>query len=53
MNNLAFLLADTGGDTQEAFQLVNTAIAKRPTFRNYRTLWRGYRSSGIMSRRRC
>lgn len=30
MNNLAFLLADTGGDTREALQLVSTAIRKAP-----------------------
>jgi tetratricopeptide (TPR) repeat protein len=30
MNNLAFLLADTGGDTQEALRLVNAAILKAP-----------------------
>ncbi len=30
MNNLAFLLADTGGDTKEALQLVSTAIRKAP-----------------------
>jgi tetratricopeptide (TPR) repeat protein len=30
LNNLAFLMADTGGDTQEALQLVTTAIRKAP-----------------------
>jgi tetratricopeptide (TPR) repeat protein len=30
LNNLAFLLADTGGDTKEALQLVSTAIRKSP-----------------------
>ena len=30
LNNLAFLLADTGGDTKEALQLVSTAIRKDP-----------------------
>jgi len=30
LNNLAFLLADTGGDTKEALQLVSTAIRKAP-----------------------
>jgi tetratricopeptide (TPR) repeat protein len=30
LNNLAFLLADTGGDTKEALQLVNTAIRQAP-----------------------
>ncbi|MGB6944966.1 MAG: tetratricopeptide repeat protein [Bryobacteraceae bacterium] len=30
MNNLAFLLADTGGDSEEAFRLVNAAISKAP-----------------------
>lgn len=30
LNNLAFLLADSGGDTNQALQLVNTAIRKSP-----------------------
>ncbi|HZS50613.1 MAG TPA: tetratricopeptide repeat protein [Bryobacterales bacterium] len=30
LNNLAFLLADTGGDPKEAMQLVSTAIRKAP-----------------------
>ncbi|MBV9768784.1 MAG: tetratricopeptide repeat protein, partial [Bryobacterales bacterium] len=30
LNNLAFLLADTGGDSNEALQLINTAIRKAP-----------------------
>jgi tetratricopeptide (TPR) repeat protein len=30
LNNLAFLLADTGGDTKQAFDFVNTAIRKAP-----------------------
>lgn len=30
LNNLAFLLADTGGDTKEALQMVTTAIRKAP-----------------------
>ena len=30
LNNLAFLLADTGGDTKEALQLVSAALRKAP-----------------------
>lgn len=30
LNNLAFLLADSGGDTNQAFQLVNSALRKSP-----------------------
>ena len=30
LNNLAFLLADTGGDTKEALDMVTTAIRKAP-----------------------
>jgi tetratricopeptide (TPR) repeat protein len=30
LNNLAFILADTGGDTNEALQMVSTAIRKMP-----------------------
>ncbi len=30
LNNLAFLLANTGGDADQAFQLVNTALRKAP-----------------------
>jgi tetratricopeptide (TPR) repeat protein len=30
LNNLAFLLADSGGDTNEALQMVSTAIRKAP-----------------------
>jgi tetratricopeptide (TPR) repeat protein len=30
LNNLAFLLADTGGDTKEALQMVSSAIRKAP-----------------------
>ncbi len=30
LNNLAFLLADTGGDTKEAFEMVSAAIRKSP-----------------------
>jgi tetratricopeptide (TPR) repeat protein len=30
LNNLAFLVADTGGDTKEALQMVSTAIRKAP-----------------------
>jgi tetratricopeptide (TPR) repeat protein len=30
LNNLAFLLADTGGDTNQALELVSTAIRKAP-----------------------
>jgi Flp pilus assembly protein TadD len=30
LNNLAFLLADTGGDTNEALRLVNAAIGQAP-----------------------
>lgn len=30
LNNLAFLLADTGGDTKEALQMVSQALRKAP-----------------------
>ncbi len=30
LNNLAFLLADTGGDTKQALELVSTALRKTP-----------------------
>jgi len=30
LNNLAFLLVDTGGDTKESFDLVNVALHKKP-----------------------
>lgn len=30
LNNLAFLLADTGGDTKEAMQMIGTALRKAP-----------------------
>jgi Flp pilus assembly protein TadD len=30
LNNLAFLLADTGGDTKEALQMISTALRKSP-----------------------
>ncbi len=30
LNNLAFLLAETGGDTKEALQMVSTALRKAP-----------------------
>jgi tetratricopeptide (TPR) repeat protein len=30
LNNLAFLIADTGGDTKEALQMISTAVRKVP-----------------------
>ncbi len=36
LNNLAFLLVDTGGDTKEALQLVNSAMRQTPNAPQFR-----------------